>query len=75
MEAEVKRWGNSFAVRLTKAELDRLGLKEGDRVEIDVRKARKAKKGRVSLEGMPIAHDDVSDVSERHDEYLYGGRS
>ncbi|HLE96524.1 MAG TPA: AbrB/MazE/SpoVT family DNA-binding domain-containing protein [Candidatus Thermoplasmatota archaeon] len=75
MDAEVKRWGNGLAVRLPKRELDRLGIKEGDAVDIEVRKVAKGKRRkRISLAGVPILHDSVSDVSERHDEYLYGGR-
>lgn len=31
---QVARWGNSLAVRLPKALVDRLGLKEGDDVEV-----------------------------------------
>ena len=74
MDAEVKRWGNSFAIRLSKRELERLGIHEGDRVEVDLRKAPKGKRRRVSLDDMPVFHDTATDVSERHDEYLYGGR-
>jgi len=31
---QVSKWGNSLAVRLPKAVVDKLGLKEGDDVEI-----------------------------------------
>jgi len=31
---QVAKWGNSLAVRLPKALVDKLGLKEGDQVEI-----------------------------------------
>jgi antitoxin MazE len=36
MEApvQVSRWGNSLAVRLPKALVDRLGLKEGDELNV-----------------------------------------
>ncbi len=37
MRATIRRWGNSAAVRLNRKELDRLGLHEGDDVEIIVR--------------------------------------
>jgi len=33
---QVSKWGNSLAVRLPAAVVDALGLKEGDRVEIQV---------------------------------------
>lgn len=36
---QVSKWGNSLAIRLPKALVDELGLKEGD--EIDVVSARK----------------------------------
>lgn len=42
---QVSKWGNSLAVRLPKALVDELGLKEGD--EIDVVAARK---GRIEVE-------------------------
>ncbi|MFA5862589.1 MAG: hypothetical protein WDA16_12935 [Candidatus Thermoplasmatota archaeon] len=74
MDAEVKRWGNSFAVRLSKKELERLGIHEGDRVDVSLKKAPKRKKGKISLEGLPVFHDTATDGSENHDEYLYGWR-
>lgn len=33
---QVSKWGNSLAVRLPKAVVDALGLKEGDEIEITV---------------------------------------
>ncbi len=33
---QVSKWGNSLAIRLPKAVVDILGLKEGDEVEITV---------------------------------------
>ena len=33
---QVSRWGNSLAVRLPAAVVERLGLKEGDEIEIAV---------------------------------------
>jgi len=74
MDAEVKKWGNSFAIRLPKSEADRLGLKEGDHVEVEMRKAPRKKRKRISLDHWPVFQDTATDVSERHDEYLYGGR-
>jgi antitoxin component of MazEF toxin-antitoxin module len=76
MDAEVKKWGNSYAIRLPKSEAERLGLQEGDHVEVEMRKAskRRAKKKLIDLSDMPTFHETRSDVSQRHDEYLYGGR-
>ena len=33
---QVSRWGNSLAVRLPAAVVERLGLQEGDEIEIEV---------------------------------------
>jgi antitoxin MazE len=33
---QVSKWGNSLAVRLPAAVVERLGLREGDEIEIDV---------------------------------------
>lgn len=74
MDAEVKKWGNSYGIRLPKSEAERLGLKEGDRVEVEMRKAprRGGKKKRIDLAGLPTFRDPDPRASERHDEYLYG---
>ena len=34
--------------------------------------AKKAQGGKVDLSDLPVFHDTVSDVSERHDEYRFG---
>lgn len=34
---QISRWGNSAAIRLPKAVLDELGLKQGETVELNVR--------------------------------------
>ncbi len=69
MMTEVKSWGNSYAVRLTRRDLRRLGIQLGDQVDVQLRAMPKKK---VDLSKMPIFYDTVSDVSERHDDYLYG---
>jgi antitoxin component of MazEF toxin-antitoxin module len=75
VDAEVKRWGNSFAIRLPKSEAERLGVREGDHVEVELRKRPRRKRGsKIDLSGMPVLHDTATDVSERHDDYLYGWR-
>jgi antitoxin MazE len=35
---QVSKWGNSLAVRLPKALVEKLGLKEGDKVEVSVQR-------------------------------------
>ncbi|MCK1392086.1 AbrB/MazE/SpoVT family DNA-binding domain-containing protein [Bradyrhizobium sp. 1] len=42
---QVSKWGNSLAVRLPKALVDELGLKEGDELEVVV-----AHKGAIEVE-------------------------
>lgn len=74
MEGRIKRWGNSYGVRLTKADLERLGLAEGDPVEISLRKPARARSGKVRLPPIPTVRDDDPHASERHDQYLYGER-
>ncbi|MFH1306507.1 MAG: hypothetical protein ABIH83_02510 [Candidatus Micrarchaeota archaeon] len=34
----ILRWGNSFGLRLTKSDLERLNIHENEEVEIDIRK-------------------------------------
>jgi antitoxin component of MazEF toxin-antitoxin module len=75
MDAQVRKWGNSFAIRVPKSEMERLGLHEGDHVEVSMRKAAtRARKKKVDLSHWPTFRDPARDVSERHDEYLYGAR-
>lgn len=72
MLAEIKRWGNSCAIRLTKEDLERLGVQEGDRVKVDLH--RLPAKGKVDLSDMPTFADPDPKASQRHDDYLYGDR-
>jgi antitoxin MazE len=39
---KIAKWGNSLAVRLPAAEVERLGLIEGDEVELDIHLKRQA---------------------------------
>lgn len=72
MLAEVKRWGNSYAIRLTKGDLERLGLHEGDAVQVDLQAV--APSGRIDLSHLPRLDDPDPSASERHDAHLYGPR-
>ncbi len=72
MFAEVKRWGNSLAIRLTKRDLEQLGVEEGDKVRVQVE--RLPGSGKVDLSHLPTFHDPDPLTSERHDEVLYGDR-
>ncbi|MER2263636.1 AbrB/MazE/SpoVT family DNA-binding domain-containing protein [Methylobacterium oxalidis] len=55
MEAKVIRWGDDLAVRLTSDEADRLGISEGQTVEI-VPRAPEAEQwhGRRYVNGLPV---------------------
>jgi len=68
---DVKRvlaWGNSYGIRLTKAELAQLGIQPGADVEVDVKPVRK------KIDWSKVAIFRWGDnVSERHDEILYEG--
>lgn len=69
MIAKVKKWGNSFAIRLTKKELEELDLKKGDEVKIEIKKIDLEN---VDLEDLPTFSDEDERASEHHDRYLYG---
>ena len=70
MITKIKKWGNSFGVRLTKKELEEYGLKEGDEVKIKIEKIKPEKE--VDLSDIPNFSETDEKVSERHDKYLYG---
>lgn len=56
MLATIKKWGNSYAVRLTKKDLRDLRLKPGQRVEILVQPAARTHKP-VDISDMPTFSD------------------
>jgi hypothetical protein len=72
MLSEVKRWGNSYAIRLRKSDLQRLGLREGDPVHIQLEPITRS--GTIDLSGLPLLQDPDPLASKRHDAYLYGAR-
>lgn len=41
MTTKIKKWGNSYAVRLPKSEVDRLSLKEGSSVIVKIEPVKK----------------------------------
>lgn len=64
MLAKVLRWGNSFGLRISKAEAERMGLVEGQEVVVEV----KVKPGqRIDLSHLH-AFDLGGDLSVHHDE-------
>lgn len=64
MHAKILEWGNSYGIRLTKAEAERLGLRPGDEVIVEV-KAKPDEK--VDLSGVRTMSLG-GDLAERHDE-------
>jgi len=50
MRATIRKWGNSAAVRLSRKELDRLGLRDGDEVEIEIHPRKKT----WSIDDVPV---------------------
>ena len=50
MKMQIGRWGNSLAVRLPKALVERFGLKEGDEIDSEVVAAAIAKADDEALE-------------------------
>ena len=69
MITKIKKWGNSFGVRLTKKELEEYGLKEGDKIKIKIEKVIPKE---IDLSDLPTFSETDEKVSEHHDTYLYG---
>ncbi len=69
MISEVKKWGNSLAVRLLKNELSEFGIQEGDQIKITIEKI--VPKDEIDLLDLPLFIDTDKQVSEQHDRYLY----
>lgn len=66
IEGKVLAWGNSYGIRIRKADLEREGLHPGE--EVSVRIERSADE--VDLSDLPVFSGGRTDVSERHDAYL-----
>lgn len=58
MEAKVIRWGDDLAVRLSSAEADELGIREGETVEIVSKRSPQPEPtqwaGRRIVDGLPV---------------------
>lgn len=65
IEGRILEWGNSYGIRLRKADLERAGLAPGE--EAVIRVARHP--GKVDLSHLR-SFEDAGDVAERHDAYL-----
>ena len=64
VEVELKEWGNSIGVILPRDRLNSLGLKKGDKIEIDILVKKK-------LDGFGISNGAGSfeEEKERHEEF------
>jgi len=69
VKGRILRWGNSYGIRLRRAELKKVGLSPGS--EAIVRMAKEH--SRVDLSGLPAFKGGGPDDSVQHDELL--GRS
>jgi len=70
MLGKVQRWGNSFAVRIPKNEVDRLGLGEGSTVDVSLRPV--ATTDRIDISDRPTFRDRDPRLSLHVDDVLYG---
>lgn len=67
--ARVRRWGNSYGVRLTKGDLQRLGVRDGGQVDVvPVQTQKRA----FELSDLPTFTDSDPFLSIHHDDVLYG---
>jgi antitoxin component of MazEF toxin-antitoxin module len=63
MRAKVLEWGNSYGIRLSKADVEELGLQPGDEVVVDV----KAKPGdEIDVSG--LRSFPLGGLADEHDE-------
>ena len=59
MTTKIRKWGNSYAVRIPKYVVDKSGLREGSTVEIDIKQIKKS-----CLNG-PVAQITITPVFSR----------
>jgi len=64
IEVELKEWGNSMGVILPAEKLKKLGLKKGDKVEIDI-----IKKKRIDGFGICKGAKPFKEEKEEHKEF------
>ena len=64
VEVELKEWGNSVGVILPSEKLKELGLRKGDRVEIDI-----VIKKRINGFGIAKGAEPFEEETEEHEEF------
>lgn len=67
MHADVRRWGNSLAIRIPAEVAEDLGLHEGDQVKAQLLKV---PKGTIDVSHAPFFRDPDPRASEHHDRYI-----
>ncbi len=67
MEAKILKWGNSYALRLSKRDVDRMGWREGTVVRVEA-----LPQGQKLDLDFPTFGSGHADTSVNHDEVLYG---
>lgn len=63
IKAKLLKWGNSYGLRVAKADFERLGLQVGDEIEFSV-----AGRGKVDVSHIPTF--DLGGIGPQHDEIL-----
>ncbi len=66
IRARILKWGNSYGLRVRKADVKKLGLLPESEAVVRLEKQR----GRVDLSGLPTFNGALPDDSLRHDELL-----
>ena len=64
-DVELKEWGNSYGIRISKVQARRLGLKKGDTMNVDLVKKDPAADGFGIFKGAPpFERDEYDDTRE-----------
>jgi len=66
IKARILKWGNSYGLRIHKADLERLGLRPGEEALVRL----EGRSGPVDLSELPTFKGGRPDDSLRHDELL-----
>jgi len=66
IRARILKWGNSYGLRVRKADVKKLGLLPESEAVVRLEKQR----GRVDLSGLPTFRGGLPDDSLRHDQLL-----
>jgi antitoxin component of MazEF toxin-antitoxin module len=66
VEGRILEWGNSYGIRLRKADLERAGLGPGTEAVVRIQR----KPGKVDVSHVRFIRSGHADTSERHDEVL-----